>query len=82
MDAFSAYNGRYTLYDMTKHLLDHSVKRVLSPMNDITGQSGTIDGYWGPKGSFDRQMASSHIKDIANRFSGADVNFVKKELFN
>lgn len=82
VDAFSAYNGRYTLYDMTKHLLDHSVKRVLSPMNDITGQSGTIDSYFGPKGSLDRQKASMHIKEIANRFSGADAGSVKKELFN
>lgn len=82
VDAFSAYNGRYTLYDMTKHLLDHSVKRILSPMNDITGQSGTIDNYLGLKGSLDRQMASFHIKDIANRFSGAEVGSIKTELFN
>lgn len=82
VDAFSAYNGRYTLYDMTKHLLDHSVKRVLSPMNDITGQSGTIDSYFGPKGSLDRQRASFHIKDIASRFSDSKAGSIKKELFN
>lgn len=82
VDAFSAYNGRYTLYDMTKHLLDHSVNRVLSPMNDITGQSGTIDSYFGLKNSLDRQMASYYIKDIANRFSNSEAGSIKKELFN
>lgn len=82
VDAFSAYNGRCTLYDMTKHLLDHSVKRILAPMNDITGQSGTIDSYLGIKNSIDRQKVSSFIKDIANRFSGSEAVSVTKRLFN
>ena len=38
VDAFTAYNSRYTLYDMTKHFLNYSTKRVLSPMNDVTGK--------------------------------------------
>lgn len=81
VDAFTAYNGRYTLYDMTKHLLDHSTKRVLSQMNDITGQSGIIDNYLGTTNSPYRQELSHHIKDIAGRFSGSDANSVIKELF-
>ena len=80
VDAFSTYNGRYTLYDMTKHLLNYSVKRILSPMNDVTGQSGTIDGYLGVKNSPDRQLASRYIQDIASRFSGSDAISMTKEL--
>ncbi len=82
VEAFSSYNGRLTLYDMTKHLLDYSVKRILSPMNDVTGQSGAIDDYFGGTNSLDRQSTSHHLKDIAGRFSGSDAVSVTKELFN
>ncbi len=82
VDAFSVYNGRHTLYDMTKHLLDYSAKRILTPINDVTGQSGVIDDYLGIKNSIDRQRASSCIKDIANRFSGSEAVAVTKKLFN
>lgn len=81
VDAFSTYNGRYTLYDMTKHMLDFSTKRVLYPMYDVTGQSGIIDDYLGLKNSISRQQLSHHIKGIANRFSGSDAVSVTKELF-
>ena len=67
---------------MTKHMLDYSVKRVLSPTNDVTGQSGVIDDYLGQSNSVSRQYLSSRIKDIAGRFSGSDAVSVTKELFN
>ncbi len=82
VDAFSSYTGRTTLYDMTKHLLNHSIKRVLYPMVDVTGQSGTIDADWGNQNSIQRQRVSYYIKDISKRFSEADTTSVKKELFN
>lgn len=82
VDAFTTYNGRYTLYDMTKHLLEYSIKRVLTPMNDVTGQSGIIDSYFGAINSLHRQRLSNYIKDIAGRFSGADSISVTKELFS
>lgn len=71
VDAFSTYNGRYTLYDMTKHMLNYSIKRVLSPMSDVTGQSGIIDDQFGSARSITRQYLSRHIQDIAGHFSGA-----------
>ena len=71
VDAFSTYNGRYTLYDMTKHMLNYSIKRVLSPMSDGTGQSGIIDDQFGSARSITRQYLSRHIQDIAGHFSGA-----------
>lgn len=79
VDAFATYNGRNTLYDMTKHMLNYSVKRVLSPMSDVTGQSGIIDDQLGKARSINRQYLSRHIQDIARRFSGAPAN--AKELF-
>ena len=82
VDAFATYNGRYTLYDMTKHLLDYSTKRVLTPMNDVTGQSGVIDSYLGATNSLHRQHLSHYIRDIAGRFSGSDATSVTKELFS
>lgn len=82
VDAFASYNGRLTLFDMTKHMLNHCVKRVLTPMRDVTGQSDSIDSYWGQSKSLDRQVASRHMKDIAGRFSATKAVAVTKELFS
>ena len=79
VEAFSAYNGRCTLYDMTRHLLDYSTRRVLNPMNDVTGQSGEIDSNFGGRNSMIRQQLSLQIKNIAGKFSGATA--YAKELF-
>ena len=81
VEFFSTYNGRNTLYDMTKHYLDASIKRVLRPITDITGQSHLIDSDLGAIDSLKRQHISHHIKDIAGRFSGSDAVSVTKELF-
>ena len=56
---------------MTKHMLNYSVKRVLNPMSDVTGQSGIIDTQFGAARSVTRQYLSRHIQDIAGHFSGA-----------
>ena len=82
VDAFASYSGRYTLFDMTKHMLNHCVKRVLSPMHDVTGQSDAIDSYWGQARSIDRQIAARHIRDLAGRFSASKAVSVTKELFS
>lgn len=80
VDAFSTYNGRCTLYDMTMHFLNYSTKRVLTPMSDVTGQSGIIDNNLGIACSITRQKLSGHIKDIAGRFLGATSD--AKKLFD
>lgn len=80
VDAFSTYNGRCTLYDMTMHFLNYSTKRVLTPMSDITGQSGIVDDDLGVAHSITRQNLSGHIRDIAGRFLGATSD--AKKLFD
>ena len=80
VDAFSTYNGRCILYDMTMHFLNYSTKRVLTPMSDVTGQSGIIDDNLGIARSITRQKLSGHIKDIAGRFLGATSD--AKKLFD
>ena len=80
VDAFSTYNGRCTLYDMTMHFLNYSTKRVLTPMSDVTGQSGVIDDNLGIARSITRQRLSGHIKDMARRFSGSTSD--AKRLFD
>lgn len=80
VDAFSTYNGRCTLYDMTMHFLNYSTKRVLTPMSDVTGQSGIIDDNLGIARSITRQRLSGHIKDMARRFSGSTSD--AKRLFD
>lgn len=80
VDAFSTYNGRHTLYDMTMHFLNYSTKRILSPMSDVTGQSGIIDDNLGITHSITRQHLSSYIKNIAGLFSGTTPD--AKKLFD
>ena len=80
VDAFSTYSGRCTLYDMTMHFLNYSTNRVLTPMSDVTGQSGIIDDNLGIARSITRQKLSGHIKDIAGRFLGATSD--AKKLFD
>ncbi len=81
VDAFANYNGRRTLYDMTDYLLKHSVKRVLNPMNDVTGQSGIIDEYLGPSKSVERQKLAYEIKAISGKFSNSNATQIMSELF-
>jgi len=80
-EIFSTYSGRNTLYDMTKYFLDTSVKRVLRPISDITGQSHLIDSDLGSTNSIQRQKISYQIKEIAGRFSAGNSVSVTKELF-
>lgn len=81
VEAFTAYSGRYTLYDMTKHLLEHASRRVLNPITDVTGQSGVVDDYLGASKSLIRQKAARYIGDINNRFSSSVVSVVSNDLF-
>lgn len=81
VEAFANYNGRVTYYDMTKHLLSFAQNRVLRPINDVTGQSGTIDEYLGPGKSITRQKISNQIKDIVGRFSGTNAVSITKEFY-
>ena len=64
---------------MTKHFLDYSIKRVLHPFSDVTGQSGIIDDNLGIANSISRQNLSKYLIDIFQRFSGSTS--VAKELF-
>ena len=66
---------------MTRHLLNYSVKRVLNPMHDVTGQSGMIDNCFGPSKSLNRQTLSHYIKDIEGRFSSMKSTSLVTELF-
>ena len=81
VDAFAVYNGGNRLYDMTKYVLEYSVKRVLNPVVDVTGQSIIVDDNLGPSKSVSRQRLSNYFKDLASRFSGSDAVAVTKELF-
>lgn len=78
VEAFNGYNGRITLFDMTKHLLNTAEKRILKPMIDITGQSGNIDQYFGEKNSLYRQYASKQIRALNGKFSNpATINSIR-----
>ena len=82
VDIFRSYNGRFTLFDMTRHFLINAQKSVLTPTRDITGQSGIVDDYLGIPGSIERQKVARQIKVITEKFSGSEAVSVTKALFD
>ena len=82
VEMFTSYSGRHTLHDMTQYYLDKAKDMVKEPTHDITGQSGTIDSYFGDYNSISRQKLSQHLKEISERFKNSDSTTIKNELLD
>lgn len=80
-EAFTNYNGSYTYFDATKHLLNYMETRVHRQIVDVTGQSGIIDEYLGPDRSITRQKCSLQIKEIRGSFESATNIGLLQKLF-
>lgn len=80
-EAFANYDGKYTYYDTTKHLLNYIGTRVHRQIVDVTGQSGIIDDYLGPDKSIIRQRCSLQIKEISSRFESTTNIGLLQQLF-
>ena len=59
IDAFRDYQGELDLKTMLNHLFRNSVRAVLNPIANSTGQSRFVDEYLGPAGSHCRQEVPS-----------------------
>jgi len=61
IDAFEDYRGPLDTRSMLIHLLGHSIKAVMHPLTDSTGQSRYVDEYLGPADSPSRKRDSTHF---------------------
>ena len=61
IDAFRDYQGTLDPKAMLVYLLGHSLRVVMSPIADSTGQSRYVDEYLGPAESRRRQRASTNF---------------------
>ena len=61
IDAFRDYQGTLDPKAMLVYLLGHSLRVVMSPIADSTGQSRYVDEYLGPTASRRRQRASTYF---------------------
>ena len=61
IDAFESYQGLLDPKSMLIHFLGHSMKAVMRPTTDSTGQSRYVDEYLGPADSGPRKRASTYF---------------------
>ena len=61
IDAFAGYAGELDPRSMLVHFLGHSMKAVMSPIKDPTGQTRYVDGYLGEADSPARKRASAYF---------------------
>jgi len=82
IEAFKNYTGRQTYKDMLLHFVRTASQRVLSPVNDTTGQSLHVDDYLGATSSADRTRVSKTLDRLANRLATADSRASLSDLKN
>ena len=82
IEAFRNYTGRQTYKDLLLHFIRSAAQRVLSPVNDTTGQSLHVDDYLGATSSADRSRVSKALDRLANRIATADSRASLNDLTN
>lgn len=71
VDAAKDYSGPKNPKALLLHTLEHSSRRVLHPISDVTGQTKTADGYLGPENSVGRRNVSQTLTGIKRRLDAA-----------
>ena len=81
IDAFTGYQGPLDPKAMLNHLFSHSVKAVMSPIKDSTGQSRYVDEYLGPAESGSRKWASTYFGQMRGRVRSCKTKAAFDDLF-
>ena len=81
IDAFTGYEGELDSRSMVVHFLGHSMKAVMSPIKDSTGQSRYVDEYLGQAGSGSRRRASRYLGQIRSKFNSCRTRAEFNDLF-
>lgn len=81
LDAAKKYRGETTPKALLGHVLDHASKRVLRPIQDVTGQSRTVDADLGPANNARRRLVSQALAGIGRRLEAATSLHQWKAMF-
>lgn len=71
VDAAKDYKGPKSVKAVLERVLEHSASRVMQPIQDITGQSRTVDDNLGAAKSPARQNISQALESIRRRLGSA-----------
>lgn len=81
INALGGYQGPLDSKSMLVHLLGHSIKAVMHPLADSTGQSRYVDEYLGPAGSRRRKRASSYFEQMRGKVNSCETKAAFNVLF-
>jgi len=71
VEAFENYSGEKTPKSMLINMFSKSANRILSPIQDVTGQSRIVDEYLGKENSEQRQNISNTLEGIVRKMENA-----------
>ena len=81
IDAFTEYKGELDPKSMLVRFLGHSIKAVMTPIKDPTGQASHVDGYLGQAKSKSRKVASTQFgPDATQRQHLQDPSRVRRPV--
>ena len=81
IDAFTDYRGSLDPRSMLIHLLGHSIKAVIHPITDSTGQSRYVDEYLCTADSALRKRASTYFGQMRAKVSSCSTRAEFSDLF-
>ncbi len=71
LEGAASYKQKVTMRGLLIHILDHSSKRVLKPIRDVTKQSRVVDDYLGKANSMQRSLVSHAMASVKRRLDAA-----------
>lgn len=81
IEVFKNYNESNKVSEMLSHFFKVAADRVLSPINDKTGQSVHVDEYMGEERSIQRRLVSDSLSRIARKLERASSLEQWKDIF-
>lgn len=81
IEAFRSYQGALDSKSMLVHLFGTSIKAVMTPIADSTGQSRCVDEYLGPAGSLPRKQTSTYFGQMRAKVNSSGTRAQMDTLF-
>ena len=81
IDAFVGYEGELDPRSTLVHFLSHSIKAVMTPIKDPTGQTSHVDGYLGQAQSKPRKGASTRFGQMRAKVNACRTRAEFDDLF-
>ena len=82
VDAFAGYEGELDPKSMLAHFLGNSIKAVMTPIKDPTGQTSHVDGYLGHARYKPRKGASTQFGQMRRNVNTCKTRAEFDDLFS